>query len=107
RHEYLDLVAATLDQIVSDLDTQVLLVPHLASHFGPAAKFDELSDASIAERCTTGGIHALPAMTARVALALTAGASLTVSTRYHPPGSPPAHAAAALGAPVPRPSTAR
>src|SRR5699024_11304228 len=56
RHEYLDLVAATLDRIATDLDTHVLLVPHLASHFGPAAKFDELSDASIAERCATGRI---------------------------------------------------
>src|SRR5699024_9920512 len=107
RHEYLDLIAATLDQIASDLDTDVLLVPHLASHFGPAAKFDELSDASIAERCTTGRIHALPPMTARVAVALTAAAGLTVSTRYHPLVFAPAHGVPAIGTSLSQYSTVR
>lgn len=107
RHEYLDLVAATLDRIATDLDTHVLLVPHLASHFGPAAKFDELSDASIAERCATGRIHALPAMTARVAVALTAGAALTVSTRYHPLVFAPAHGVPAIGISLSQYSTVR
>src|SRR5699024_10574192 len=84
RHEYLDRIAGILDDVAHSLDIDVLLVPHIGALEGAIKRGDELSDASLVERSPSGRIRALPPMTARVCAALTRGALLSVSTRYHP-----------------------
>lgn len=107
RHEYLDLIAAVLDDIVRTLDVEVLLIPHIGSLDGPVMVGDELSDASILERVTSDRIRALAPMTARVTMAVTAGAMVSVSTRYHPLIFATAHSTPALGISLSRYSTIR
>ncbi|MPV50697.1 MULTISPECIES: glycosyltransferase [unclassified Pseudactinotalea] len=107
RHDYLDLVATTLDDLSEQVDAPVLLVPHIGSLAGPVRKVDELSDASIVERSTSGRIRALPTMTARAAAAVTAGALLSVSTRYHPLVFATAQGVPAVGISLARFSTVR
>lgn len=107
KHDYLDLVTNTLDQVAGDLDADVLLIPHIGALSGVVPQGDELSDASIVERSRTGRIRALRPMTARVAAAVTQRALLSVSTRYHAAVFATAQGTPALGISLSKYSTIR
>ena len=80
-------LAAILDQVVSVTDIDVLLVSHLGSlerDDRETRDFDDYAHERIRGYATSGRVRVLPMMSARELIALTEGASWTLSTRYHP-----------------------
>lgn len=82
--EYEARVAALLDEIVDRFDLDVVLAPHAGSLDTSAETHDQVSNSRISEASRTGRVTALPMLTAREVVALTAQADLSISTRYHP-----------------------
>ncbi len=81
--EYYAMVASGLDQIVAALDAEILLVPHVSSLTSTVQKADEIANRELVKAMTSDRVTALPMMTARQVVALTADALLSVSSRYH------------------------
>lgn len=82
--DYRRYLAGLLDRLADHLDADVLLVPHAGSFDLEQVSHDRANDAGILRESRSGRLRALPMLTARHVVALTAGAMLSVSTRYHP-----------------------
>ncbi|QAY60627.1 polysaccharide pyruvyl transferase family protein [Microbacterium protaetiae] len=80
--EYTAAIADTLTRLSDALDAHVLLLPHTGALEGRPVG-DQITDDAVVAAADTARIRALPVMTARAAAAVTAGAVLSVSTRYH------------------------
>ncbi|WP_144795599.1 polysaccharide pyruvyl transferase family protein [Microbacterium paludicola] len=82
--EYIEKIANTLDALAVRFDADVALVPHTGSLDLSVRKGDQLSNAEVAAASSSRRLKPLEMQTARQAVALTEGAILSVSTRYHP-----------------------
>jgi colanic acid/amylovoran biosynthesis protein len=80
---YTAALAADLDVIAEKLDADILLVPHVGAFHGDKSH-DQLTNDQIVAESRSGRVRAMPLLTARQAIALTEGAVLNLSTRYHP-----------------------
>lgn len=80
--QYIAAVAGLVDGLARELDVDVVLVPHTGSP-GAAHAGDEVTDEAIVRSSTSGRVRALPVRHARATAAITAGAILSVSSRYH------------------------
>ena len=83
RPQYQRYLAGVLDALAERLDAEVLLVPHCGAFDPEIVTFDRENDAAVVAASGSGRLRALPLLTARQAIALTRGALLSVSTRYH------------------------
>ena len=82
--DYNGRLAKTLEQMSDQFDADVILVPHLGSFDPSVATHDLVSHQKILDATDNGRIAALGLLPARQVTALTEGAILSVSTRYHP-----------------------
>ncbi|WIE80440.1 polysaccharide pyruvyl transferase family protein [Curtobacterium sp. MCSS17_016] len=82
--EYYRLLAMQLDSLGDRYDARVLLVPHAGSLHDDRRRHDIGTHEEILRRSRSGRLEALPMITARQLVALTKGATLTLSSRYHP-----------------------
>jgi hypothetical protein len=80
---YTAALAADLDVIAEKLDADILLVPHVGAFHGEKSH-DQLTNDQIVAESRSGRVRPMPLLTARQAIALTEGAVLNLSTRYHP-----------------------
>lgn len=80
---YRRYLAGVLDRLAGHLDADVLLVPHVGSFDPEVDSYDRTNDAAILAASKSGRVRALPMLTAREVIALTSGALLALSTRYH------------------------
>ena len=83
RPRYQRYIAGILDELAERLGAEVLLVPHCGAFDPEIVTFDRENDAAVVAASRSGRLRALPLLTARQAIALTRGALLSVSTRYH------------------------
>ncbi|MGI9823143.1 polysaccharide pyruvyl transferase family protein [Agromyces sp. Marseille-Q5079] len=81
--EYYAELAATLDRLSESLDADVLLIPNDGSFQGAYAE-DQRVNQRIIEESIGGRIRDCGLMMARKAIAITEGALLSISSRYHP-----------------------
>ncbi|MGY1641613.1 polysaccharide pyruvyl transferase family protein [Geodermatophilus sp. SYSU D00703] len=81
---YTAALAADLDVIAERLDADVLLVPHLGTFVAGEKSHDQLTNDQIVAQSRSGRVRAMPLLPARQVIALTEGALLNLSTRYHP-----------------------
>ncbi|AXT85339.1 hypothetical protein C6I20_09160 [Aeromicrobium sp. A1-2] len=84
RAEYHRLMADTLNRLSDGHDAEVVLVPHLGSFDQDRRTHDLLAHDAIVDATENARITSLPTMPARQVVALTEGAMLSLSTRYHP-----------------------
>lgn len=84
QEEYRSKIANTLDQLAIEFDADIALAPHAGSLDKSVVKRDQILNTDIQSRSTTGRVRALDMPTAREDIALTEGAILSLSTRYHP-----------------------
>lgn len=96
--EYHRTIAMALDEIVATCDVDIVLVPHMGVlGVGDEDDRDCMAHARIAELMTSPRVHQLPVISAAQALAVTARAEFTISTRYHPVVFGPAVGVPAIG----------
>jgi polysaccharide pyruvyl transferase WcaK-like protein len=81
--EYTATLAADLDVVSEKLDADILLVPHVGAFAGEKSH-DQLTNDQIVAESRSGRVRAMSVLPARQVIALTEGALLNVSTRYHP-----------------------
>ncbi len=81
--EYQTCLAGLMDDLAQRLDADVMLAPHCGSFNPEVVTYDRASDEGVVAASAGGRVRALPMLTARQVIALTRGAILSVSTRYH------------------------
>lgn len=82
--EYIDQIAHTLDRLSTELDADVVLIPHMGPLHGDPTGVDQRVHAEIIGSTKSGRVRATGIMMARDAISHTAHAILSISTRYHP-----------------------
>lgn len=83
-NEYFTKAAKLLDRLALRLDADIALAPHAGSLDSSQRGIDQLGNDAILAASTSGRLHALDMLTVRQDVALTEGAILSLSTRYHP-----------------------
>lgn len=87
REEYYRALAGMLDDVVSNLDVDVVLLPHMGE-LGAVEQAGTENDVHGHDRIVhysqSGRVRSLPLVSAREVLAVTQSAVLSISTRYHP-----------------------
>lgn len=87
REEYYRELAGMLDDVVSELGVDVLLLPHMGVLGEPTQSGtdnDVFGHDRIVNYTRSGRVRSLPLISAREVLAVTQEAKLSISTRYHP-----------------------
>lgn len=85
--DYYRELAAILDQLATELDIDVLLLPHMSTFQTPntlGGEDDGYGHARVAALSASGRLRVLPLVPAAELLTITTGAEFSVSTRYHP-----------------------
>lgn len=81
--EYISAIAGLLNHVITSSGMRVVLVPHHGSVRDGVPSGDLAIHDRIAAMVGTS-VESLPMMTAREVVAVTTGAAMTISTRYHP-----------------------